>query len=409
MHINQLPVEILRIIFLNALPARDEMLKGEIRPIYSISTPLYISHVCRHWSRVSLAYGDLWSHLFIKYSSHEENNWSAKAPEIFTEWLERTRGGLLNFTIHCYLKDGEGSEHRAFQSIITKLLSKQKQWRDVDFSWRCIKVYSDFQGIHASKMSKLVSLSLSHEIIKQDETTVISHINVSSSPKLAFLTLWGSCNLFFDPVHALDLPFLRWLSYCGKQEGDHNGRLIFTSFIQNVLPPSTVLEVTGFVAHEDTLVPALRLLTALEELRISFYWGLTSELFRVLTPDHHNGQESNVIICPSLRKLYLINVNDLYVPDVPEVQFQFQSMAETETEGETEYEELTEIMDENGSESEYVEPWDEVQNEEMAEQQRAARAEFFGALCTMAERRHNLLNTQVTYGSTMMMNQDGCT
>ncbi|EJD04515.1 uncharacterized protein FOMMEDRAFT_146417 [Fomitiporia mediterranea MF3/22] len=414
--IRDLPVEILRKIFLYSLPARDEMLREEVKPIHSVRAPLYISHVCRHWREVALAFGDLWTHLCIDYVSCSKcwkREASQRARFIFTTWLDRTLGQPLNFTIHCELMDAEDDEHQVFEYIITELLEVQGRWQDVDFYWNGVEVAS-LRVISCDEMPALVSLSFDAHIIGRYRRLNYPYINVSGSKKLAFLDVQG-VDLSFNehllessdsemeiteetlekkleempPVRTLDLPALKWLSYYGGKRED--GKLIFTGFIRNSLPPLTVLDVTSAAAHPNTLVPALRLLPALEELRIQ-KWHVKTEFFQKLIPGTHDSHSPNSTICPSLRKLYLLNVNMphyriRWVDGVEEVEVdESEDGEDMEVVDETEQGEAMEIVVENRNENEVIDHGNESQDGPFD-------AEFVGAFCVMAEWRQKFLNT----------------
>ncbi|EJD04433.1 uncharacterized protein FOMMEDRAFT_167622 [Fomitiporia mediterranea MF3/22] len=278
------------------------------------------------------------------------NNWSELALEIFTEWLRRTRGGPLNFTIHCHLarQDEERSEHRAFENIITMLLSNQSRWQDVDFWWDTVTVSQEYMR------------PTCQPCLRPGKGEQLS----TSESQLVEETL---------PVRTTNLPSLKWFAYYGEDFGYCNARLIFSNFIRNFLPPLTVLDVAGYAAHEDTLIPALRLLNTLEELRIKD-WRLTAKFFRMLTPGKHWSQKSSSLVCPFLKKLCLIEVND---PD--DVGIDIEGGDETEVEDEVEDGEEMGLGDEIDNEHGDDDHWNEVQNSGTPEHRPAPHVAFIGA------------------------------
>ncbi|KAL5483493.1 hypothetical protein ACEPAI_8725 [Sanghuangporus weigelae] len=182
-----LPPEILCDIFLQSLP--DKLDKLDVPYETSISAPLYISHGCRAWRSLALAYGDLWSYLCIDYAIMSRNK-RKMVVNIFETWLSKTNGLPISYVFRCGLTEGFGVEdHRRAECIITTLLSQQYQWRDVDFTWYGVDVSDKFPGLDMTHMPILASLSLSVNLPMR------ATISIARSSRLKKLDLFGNFDL----------------------------------------------------------------------------------------------------------------------------------------------------------------------------------------------------------------------
>ena len=144
-----LPIEILCDIFLLSLPHNGISSLNEIPFISSnesILTPLNISHVCRTWRNVALAYGELWSYLRIRF---DNRCWKFKTQRnrylnIIDTWLSRTNDSPINFVVHCSLNchgcEMDDEAYSDAERIVISLVEHQNRWKDVYFYWRCVKI-----------------------------------------------------------------------------------------------------------------------------------------------------------------------------------------------------------------------------------------------------------------------------
>ena len=197
-----LPCEILSDIFVMALPSVDEMrddvynLPNGIKHA-SISVPMAISHVCRHWRQVSLFHGPLWSYLCIAYDDFDGPDYCSRVLEIFDIWLDRVDKSPLNFLLHFTLRHYT-EDRSAFEKRVTALTSRQRQWRDVDFDWTCQGFSSEFCGIHIDNMPLLSSLELVLRLDGCNESAFHARVDIANSLALRHFCLCGTYSLVTD-------------------------------------------------------------------------------------------------------------------------------------------------------------------------------------------------------------------
>ncbi|KAL5521114.1 hypothetical protein ACEPAG_9036 [Sanghuangporus baumii] len=180
-----LPAEIICDIFLKSLPSPRS--KDRSFQAASISTPLWISHVCRDWRAMALSLGELWSFLCINYNKDVDNLQMSKLVEIFDTWLSRTNNVPLNYTFICKVKGVNDAEiHHGAKHIITTLLSEQRRWKDVEVDWGGVRVS---QVLEMTNMPMLTSLSISADLSPSVK------ISLARSPRLGGLRVIGAFDL----------------------------------------------------------------------------------------------------------------------------------------------------------------------------------------------------------------------
>ncbi|KAL5504951.1 hypothetical protein ACEPAH_7614 [Sanghuangporus vaninii] len=154
--------------YLLAISARPKPDKLHIPYEASIFAPLYISHVCRAWRSLVLAYGDPWSYA----------------------WLSRTNGPSISYVFRCgFTERFDVEDHRHAECMITTLLSQQYRWRDVDFAWCNVNVSVKFPGLDMTNMPSLASISLHVEL------PMHATISIAQSSRLKTLDLFDTSDL----------------------------------------------------------------------------------------------------------------------------------------------------------------------------------------------------------------------
>ena len=214
-----LPSEILSDIFTMTLPSIAEM-RASVDDLYSgdvkhasISIPMTISHVCRRWRQVSLSYGSLWSYLCIKYNVDYDRDRYKLVLEILDTWLQRAGRSPLNFLFHFSLRyDAEYSD--AFEKRVAAILSRQGQWRDVDFDWSCWNFSPEFVGVRIEDVPLLESLSFKLTLHALDKSAFTACIKINNSPSLRYLRLHGMYNLLADSDTAEESAIQSTLGRC---------------------------------------------------------------------------------------------------------------------------------------------------------------------------------------------------
>ena len=334
-----IPVEIICKIFLESLPK-----SGLSRCDTSVSSPLYISHVCRTWRAIALSYGELWSYLWIDYFTRENRDRRTMMVEIFDTWLLRTNGSPINFGLSCFLREEDDiQDHRLAEYMVTTLVSLQHRWKDVELYLSAARFSRNFSGLNLMNMPSLVSLRLINELHKRArvDITNCTHLNglklagrydlLTGNEPLSSFAGWSSLT-FASPEACLDFlectpsltelsadvkhpssephpmrssrgvprtfPSLRKLhlfygaanvldgvtlpSLENLNYGSNISGDAFTKFFQRSRPPLTTLDVWGEFTCEDVLVPVLRLLPSLKYLILSHSF-VSARFFRELT------------------------------------------------------------------------------------------------------------------------------
>lgn len=202
-HIDKLPADLMRDIFLMTLPGVEEEHPNRLRVetwlrvrLYSnhlqqdtLLPPLRISHVSQRWRKVALSFGSLWSNLSIAMR-HTRETISPKIIEVFDTFIGRTGGCALRFHFCCVLRGREQDPQATFaaQHILTELLKEQRRWKDVVLYLLGFEPSSEFPGIRITDTSFLSALTISTR-------GVFVHLRLGQSSRLRRLDLEGQFEL----------------------------------------------------------------------------------------------------------------------------------------------------------------------------------------------------------------------
>ncbi|KAL5532289.1 hypothetical protein ACEPAF_5858 [Sanghuangporus sanghuang] len=203
-----LPPEILCDIFLHSLPFSFDKFRIPFKA--SISVPLYISHVCRAWRTLALSYGELWSYLYIYYTTSRVLNKRKALADILDTWLSRTNGSPISYVFRCALDEEDDAEdHRRAEYMIKTLLSQQYRWKDVDFAWEFSDKFPG--GLDMTNMPILTSFSFHADL------PVRAAISIAQSSRLKSLDLYGNFDLSItgEPLRLLSGSRFEFSSYYG--------------------------------------------------------------------------------------------------------------------------------------------------------------------------------------------------
>ena len=150
--INRIPTELVGEIFSHYLRAKANPPQRFSRLTFQshVSSPVTISHVCRHWRDVSLSMATLWSSLRILRPDVD-------LIPMIQLWLARAGDCPLSLS----LRQGEDEDHAhvAVEKILSLLLSRAHLWKVVDFRLS--------SSVHKSL------LSLSEKTFKQLESATL--------------------------------------------------------------------------------------------------------------------------------------------------------------------------------------------------------------------------------------------